>query len=230
MVRKGSERLIASGRFTVPLSSSQIFDECGVIIEDGELIITRSVTSDGKSKATSNGLSVTASTLASVSQLLVEVHAQAANIHISKSARQRELLDRYAGSDFNVAMGAYSGLLGQYHELKSRITVLKKSMDKVDQELAELREFASELTKLTLEPGEYTQITTEIERLSNVEELRIAGAKATSAIEDEESGSLTSIGIARRSLEIARSKDRALEAIYTGLSEGFFSSTMRAVH
>lgn len=222
LVRKGSERLIASGRFTVPLSSSQIFDECGVIIEDGELIITRSVTSDGKSKATSNGLSVTASTLASVSQLLVEVHAQAANIHISKSARQRELLDRYAGSDFNVAMGAYSGLLGQYHELKSRITVLKKSMDKVDQELAELREFASELTKLTLEPGEYTQITTEIERLSNVEELRIAGAKATSAIEDEESGSLTSIGIARRSLEIARSKDRALEAIYTGLSEGFF--------
>lgn len=145
--------MIASGRFTVPLSSSQIFDECGVIIEDGELIITRSVTSDGKSKATSNGLSVTASTLASVSQLLVEVHAQAANIHISKSARQRELLDRYAGSDFNVAMGAYSGLLGQYHELKSRITVLKKSMDKVDQELAELREFASELTKLTLEPG-----------------------------------------------------------------------------
>lgn len=222
LVRKGSERLIASGRFTVPLSSSQIFDECGVIIEDGELIITRSVTSDGKSKATSNGLSVTASTLASVSQLLVEVHAQAANIHISKSARQRELLDRYAGSDFNVAMGAYSGLLGQYHELKSRITVLKKSMDKVDQELAELREFASELTKLTLELGEYTQITTEIERLSNVEELRIAGAKATSAIEDEESGSLTSIGIARRSLEIARSKDRALEAIYTGLSEGFF--------
>lgn len=222
LVRKGSERLIASGRFTVPLSSSQIFDECGVIIEDGELIITRSVTSDGKSKATSNGLSVTASTLASVSQLLVEVHAQAANIHISKSARQRELLDRYAGSDFNVAMGAYFGLLGQYHELKSRITVLKKSMDKVDQELAELREFASEFTKLTLEPGEYTQITTEIERLSNVEELRIAGAKATSAIEDEESGSLTSIGIARRSLEIARSKDRALEAIYTGLSEGFF--------
>ena len=104
LVRKGSERLIASGRFTVPLSSTKVFDECGVIVEDGELIITRSVTSDGKSKATSNGLSVTASTLAAVSQLLVEVHAQAANIHISKSTRQRELLDRYAGSDFNTAM------------------------------------------------------------------------------------------------------------------------------
>ena len=222
LVRKGSERLIASGRFTVPLSSTKVFDECGVIVEDGELIITRSVTSDGKSKATSNGVSVTASTLTAVSQLLVEVHAQAANIHISKSTRQRELLDRYAGSDFNVVMASYSDLLAQYHGLKSRITVLKKSIDKLDQELGELREFVSALTKLRLESGEYSQINADIERLSNVEELRIAGAKATSAIEDEESGSLASIGIARRSLEIARSKDVALDAIYTQLSEGFF--------
>ena len=222
LVRKGSERLIASGRFTVPMSSTKVFDECGVIVEDGELIITRSVTSDGKSKATSNGVSVTASTLAAVSQLLVEVHAQAANIHISKSTRQRELLDRYAGSDFNAAMTSYSDLLAQYHGLKSRITALKKSIDKLDQELGELREFVSALTKLKLESGEYIQINADIERLSNVEELRIAGAKATSAIEDEESGSLASIGIARRSLEIARSKDVALDAIYTQLSEGFF--------
>lgn len=222
LVRKGSERLIASGRFTVPLSSTKVFDECGVIVEDGELIITRSVTSDGKSKATSNGVSVTASTLAAVSQLLVEVHAQAANIHISKSTRQRELLDRYAGSDFNTAMASYSDLLAQYYGLKSRITALKKSIDKVDQELGELREFVSALTKLKLESGEYIQINADIERLSNIEELRIAGAKATGAIEDEENGSLTSIGIARRSLEIARSKDKALDAIYTQLSEGFF--------
>lgn len=222
LVRKGSERLIASGRFTVPLSSTKVFDECGVIVEDGELIITRSVTSDGKSKATSNGVSVTASTLAAVSQLLVEVHAQAANIHISKSTRQRELLDRYAGSDFNTAMASYSDLLAQYYGLKSRITALKKSIDKVDQELGELREFVSALTKLKLESGEYIQINADIERLSNIEELRIAGAKTTGAIEDEENGSLTSIGIARRSLEIARSKDKALDAIYTQLSEGFF--------
>ena len=236
LVRKGSERLIASGRFTVPLSSSASFDECGVIVEDGELIITRSVTSDGKSKATSNGVSVTASTLAAVSQLLVEVHAQAANIHISKAARQRDLLDRYAGSDFYEVMGSYSDLLAQYHGLKSRITALKKSIDKIDQELGELREFVSALTKLNLATGEYAEITAVIERLSNVEELRIAGAKATSAIEDEESGSLTSIGIARKSLEIARSKDTALDAIYTQLSEGYFliddahSSLARYMH
>jgi DNA repair protein RecN (Recombination protein N) len=45
---------------------------------------------------------------------------------------------------------------------------------------------------------------------------------ATSAIEDEEAGSLTSLGTARRSLENARSKDRLLEEIYQQLSESFF--------
>jgi len=45
---------------------------------------------------------------------------------------------------------------------------------------------------------------------------------ASSAIEDEEAGSLTSLGTARRSLENARSKDRLLEEIYQQLSESFF--------
>jgi DNA repair ATPase RecN len=50
------------------------------------------------------------------------------------------------------------------------------------------------------------EIEAEIARLSSVEELRTATAMATSAIEDEEAGSLTSLGTARRSLENARSK------------------------
>ena len=222
LVRKGSQRLIASGRFTIPLAMRESFDDCGVVVEDGELIITRSVTTDGKSKATSNGVSVTASTLAAVSQLLVEVHAQAANINISKSSRQRDLLDRYSGRDFDSAMRTYSDALSKYHELKLRIAALKKSIDKADQELVELREFVAALTKLKLMAGEYSEICTAIERLSNVEELRIAGATATHAIDDEEAGALTSVGVARRALELARSKDGALEAIYVQLSEGFF--------
>ena len=71
-------------------------------------------------------------------------------------------------------------------------------------------------------PGELGEIETEIARLSSVEELRTATAMATSAIEDEEAGSLTSLGTARRSLENARAKDRILEEIYQQLSESFF--------
>lgn len=222
LVRAGSERLVASGRFTVPSDMDGFFDEHGVVIEDGALIITRSVTNEGKSKATSNGISVTASTLSNLSELLVEVHAQAANLNIAKSSKQRELLDRFAGTVFESAFSEYSKNLSEYHLLKSRISALRKSVDKADQELSQLREFVGIVSRLKLERGEYAQIDEAIQRLSHVEELRIAVELASKAIDDEESGAMSALATARRGLESARQKDKALEDIYSTLSEGFF--------
>lgn len=222
LVRKDTERLLASGRFVIPKNQISVFEDSGVVIEDSELIITRTVTSDGKSKATANGIAVSASSLSAISELLIEVHAQAANINIGKSAKQRDLLDKYAGSDFVLAHSLYATTLDAYHGLKSRIAVLKKSIDKKDLELSELRQFVSEFNKLKLRRNEFLEISGAIARLSNVEELRIAGVTAINAVEEEEFGALSRLATARRSLESTRSKDPELEAIYTQLSESFY--------
>jgi DNA repair protein RecN (Recombination protein N) len=216
LVRKGSERLVASGRFSIPQTSEHLFEE--VLVEDGELIVTRTVAADGKSKATTNGVSATASTLSAVGENLVEVHGQAANQNITKSSRQRELVDRFGKID----LSDYQLALQSYHEMKERIAALKKSIAQKDKELADLREFAQAFKKLSPTTDEYGEIDGEIARLSSVEEFRLATSQATAAIEDEEAGSLTSVGVARRALENARSKDPQLEAIYQQLSEGFF--------
>jgi len=216
LVRKGSERLVASGRFSIPKSSEHLFED--VLVEDGELIVTRTVASDGKSKATTNGVSATASTLSAVGENLVEVHGQAANQNITKSSRQRELVDRFGQID----LINYQSALLDYHELKERIIALKKSIAQKDKELSELREFANAFKKLNTSPAEYSEIDGEIARLSSVEEFRVATAQAVAAIEDEEAGSLTSLGVARRALDAARGKDPLLEAIYQQLSESFF--------
>jgi DNA repair protein RecN (Recombination protein N) len=216
LVRKGAERLVASGRFSIPKAQEILFEDA--LIEDGELIVVRTVAADGKSKATTNGVSATASTLATFGENLVEVHGQAANHTITKSSRQRELLDRFAVIDLD----QYQLALAKYHDMKDRIAALKKSIAAKDKELAELKEFAQEFSALNPVSGEYLEIESEIERLSSVEELRTATQLASSAIEDEEAGSLTSLGTARRSLEYARSKDRLLEEIYQQLSESFF--------
>ena len=216
LVRKGSERLVASGRFSIPQSSEHLFDD--VLVEDGELIVTRTVATDGKSKATTNGVSATASTLSAVGENLVEVHGQAANQNITKSSRQRELVDRFGQID----LSEYQKALHEYHELKERISALKKSIAQKDKELSELREFANAFKKLNPSSTEYAEIDGEIARLSSVEEFRLATAQATAAIEDEEAGSLTSLGVARRALDAARGKDPLLEAIYQQLSESFF--------
>ena len=84
LVRKGAERLVASGKFSIPQSQQELFED--VLVEDGELIVTRTVAADGKSKATTNGVSTTASVLATVGEHLVEVHAQACLLYTSDAA------------------------------------------------------------------------------------------------------------------------------------------------
>ena len=222
LVRKGSERLVASGRFAVPPTLIERFEVSGLQVEEGELILTRTVNADGKSKATSNSIAVPASALIAASENLVEVHAQAANLNMTKSSKQRELLDRFAGSKLKSSLIKYQECLSAYHELKTRIAAMKKSIDSRDSQLVALREFATTMAGLKLETNELSSITNEIARLSSVEELRIAGQLASSAIEDEESGSLTTLGVVRKSLDVARSKDPQIEDLFQKISEAFF--------
>lgn len=222
LVRVGNERLIASARFAIAKNLIPRFEDAGAVVEDGQIIITRSVTSDGKSKATTSGISVPASVLAELSEHLVEVHAQAANLSIGKSSKQRELLDRFGGSQVKEAMSQYRESLASYQELKQRIAVFKKSIDAKDSALANLREFTTLMKKLNLVSGEYADIEAEMARLSSVEELRLSSESAYAVLNDEQAGVLTSLGIMRKALEAARSKDSALEAIYSAVSESFY--------
>ena len=221
LVRKGSERLVASGRFSIPKSSINFFENNGLDVEDDQLIITRTVNADGKSKATCNSIAVTASALSTAAEYLVEVHAQAANLSITKSAKQRELLDRFAGAEVAEQILSYRTVLNNYHDLKERIAQLKQSMNTRESELSALREFVSIMQKLKVEKGEYAEILIEIERLSSVEELCLAASQSHSVLEEQEQGSLTTLGLARKALDTARAKDPLLEQAFAQISEAF---------
>jgi DNA repair protein RecN (Recombination protein N) len=217
LIRKGSERLVASGKFAVPKESENLFED--LVVEDGQLIITRTVNSDGKSKATSNGVNVTAAMLNSVASNLVEVHAQSANQSISKSSRQRELLDRFAQLD----LSTYTSSLNSFQEMKTRIAALTKAIADKEKELSALTEFSSAFSKLKPKAGEMAEIDSEISRLSSVHELGISTHEALSAISSEESGALVGLAHAKRSLEKAKEMDPSLEAIHQQISESFFT-------
>ena len=91
LVRTGTERLVASAQFNLPAVApdlQEIVDSSGSDISDGSLILTRTVNSDGKSKAVAGGTTVPAATLASFADQLVVIHGQAANHQIVKPARQ----------------------------------------------------------------------------------------------------------------------------------------------
>jgi DNA repair protein RecN (Recombination protein N) len=77
-------------------------------------------------------------------------------------------------------------------------------------------------TKLKPKSGELAQIDVEIAKLSSVEEFRVAIATAIGAVEDEENGTLTSLGLARKALDSVRAKDPEIESVFSNLSDAFF--------
>ena len=226
LVRHSSERLSASATFALPSRIDSHFrgkvEESGCAIEDGQIIFTRSVTNEGKSKASANGTSVPASVLSDLSSELIEIHGQSANIALSKTSRQRELLDKFGGASIEEAHQEYSSVYNAYLDLRDRIKSMKLASSQRDSEIAELESFLSEWGKLKAVRNEYSSIVDEISRLSSVEDLRQASTLATSAASDEEGGALTALGTAKKALEGAKGRDSRLDAIADQFAEAFY--------
>jgi len=222
LVRHGSERLVATAQFSVTKESQEQLDEIGAEVDGSSLIVTRTVNSDGKSKASCGGVTVPAGTLADVTEPLIEIHGQSANSQIVKPARQRELLDRFGGAAIASVLSEYQRTYSEYLELKERIKAMKASANKRDGEIAELEEFLAAWVKLKAVRNEPSNVEDEIKRLSSVEDLRIASSGAMAALDSEESGALTLLHSARRFLDAAKGKDSRLEEIAERVAESLF--------
>jgi DNA repair protein RecN (Recombination protein N) len=139
-----------------------------------------------------------------------------------KSARQRELLDRFGGSAISSALSSYTTVYENYLELKNRIKAMKTASSERDKEISNLEEFLNGWSKLKPVRGEFASISDEISRLSSVEDLRIASTGASEATTNEESGALNSLGAAKRFLETAKGRDSRLDAITDQIAESFY--------
>jgi DNA repair protein RecN (Recombination protein N) len=227
LVRSGSDRLTATALFSLPErlpnELSTALNEGDIALDESQVIFSRSVTAEGKSKALCNAATVPANLLADLSQYLIEIHGQSANTQLVKPARQRELLDRFGGEKVATILNQYSEIYNSYLDLKNRIKSMKSASAERDKEIAELEEFLDAWNKVKPTRGEFATTVDEISRLSSVEDLRVAAAGAAEAASHEESGALTALGAAKRFLEIAKGRDSRLDAITDQIAESFYA-------
>ena len=216
-VRQGAGRCVVSANFRT--SDFEVGEE---YLEDGSLLLTRSVSEDGKSKASAGGIAVAASLLAEFGEELIQIHGQAANISIVKPSKQRELLDSYAGAPVKQALGNYVEIYDQYLSLRERLKAMKAKAAGREAEIGELEEFLAAGNRVKPRAGELEEIEGELSRLSSVEALHNAAASAMKLLDDEESGSYSTLSQAKRALETVTGKDPALDAIGTNLNEAFY--------
>lgn len=217
LVRKGSERLSASGTFNLsdnPHSGIlNLIEIHNPEIESSRLIFSRNVSSDGKSRANLGGTSVPASVLTSFGEELIEIHGQSTNLRLTKTVKQRELLDRYAGENLASKMILYREKYNTYHDLSKNIAELRIALRKRDQEISGLNELVEICSKIRPISGELERLDNEISRLDSIEDLRSGVEIANNVLNAEDENVLISLTMARRSLESIKGKDALLDSI-----------------
>lgn len=212
VVRSGEKQLLVEGR--IISSDPQLQEklaELGAEVSAGEILINRTVSTDGRSRAAIGGASVPISTLNAVAQELVTVHGQSEQIRLKSIAKQREALDQFGGEKLAAALNSYSLLYGQFRELEQRLARMRSSSEQDSFKISKLTEQIADLERLEPKLGELVTISEQLTRLSNVEGLRLAASEAHELLAGEELDARSQIGRAKRILE--SSSDNKLREI-----------------
>ncbi|MDX6282523.1 MAG: repair protein RecN [Kribbellaceae bacterium] len=226
LVRHGVRRARVEGRASnVPKSIVQQAEDRGGELDDGELLIARELSSEGRSRAFLGGASVPVSVLAEVSGDLVAIHGQADQWRLLQPARQRETLDTFAGKPVLVPLGEYSTAYRRHREIETELTELTtRERDRLAE--ADLLRFGlTEIAKAEPSSGEDVELAAEEERLAYADGLRTAATTAADALASEDLDStrpadvLGLLALAKQALDGEREHDAKLAELADRASE-----------
>ncbi len=189
--------------------------------ESEELILSRTVPANGRSRAAAQGRPVPLRTLEELVSPLLTIHGQADQWRVRRSQVQRALLDTYAGEQ-------HQQLLARYREQWAAVTTLKRTLDELhrdhDQQQIEinyLREVITTLTQLAPQVGEEEELPALIERYSHVADLAQTVGDAVQTLQGEDNlvGVLDLLGQCAAELRSAAGLDSALTSYSDRLAQ-----------
>jgi DNA repair protein RecN (Recombination protein N) len=181
-VRVGSARAEVDGVFDLDAPTARRVEALGLVAEEGELIISRTVASQGRSRAHLGGRPVPVSLLAEVGDGLVTIHGQADQMRLRRPAVQRETLDAYGGEVHATALGTYRRAWDEAVEARKERDAGHASAAERESEAASLAEALDAITALAPREGEDEELLAETRRLTNIEDLRQALERAGLAL------------------------------------------------
>ncbi|MFB7890571.1 DNA repair protein RecN [Microbacterium sp. NPDC056044] len=209
-VRAGAPQATVDGVWIVPEDgpvAARVREAGGDVEPIGggraELYIGRSISSEGRGRASVGGRAAPAGVLADLADELVVVHGQSDQLRLRSAAAQRDALDRFGGETVHTARDTYRRAFEHWRAIERELSQLTDDRDARAREAEDLRVQLAEIEQAAPESGEDAELTTRAERLANAEELRVAAATAHDGLSGEgdepDAGAL--LAEARRALE-----------------------------
>lgn len=227
-VRPGADKATVEGTLVVDPAGrvAQQVRDVGGEVEGAELIISRTVSAEGRSRAWLGGRTVPVGTLTYLAEDLVAVHGQMDQQRLLQPGRQRAALDRYAGEDLLKPLRAYELTYKRHRQVADQLAELTARARERAQEADLLRFGLDEVERADPRQGEEAVLREEEERLSHADSLRNAAEAAHRALlgdpmsgEQEMQDAIALVGRARTVVEAVRDFDPVLAGIADRLAE-----------
>jgi DNA repair protein RecN (Recombination protein N) len=225
VIRTGAEECSVSAVMKVKRENADVsnwLSERGIDLDDENLIIRRTLKTNGRGHIYIQNIPVTRSDLAEFTAFLFDLHGQHNHETLLKKEIHRRYLDRFAGLEDETAA---------FNEIFINLTEKRKAMESSlaserDREARlELLQYAvEEINQVDPKIGESRDLESESARLSDFEKLAAHVSSVSSALYDDESSILSVLRKTKSALENAASIDASLSGIAQRLDALFYEA------
>jgi DNA repair protein RecN (Recombination protein N) len=174
IVRRGQAEASVEGHWLIPVSSQAVIQrlqEAGApsdLDADGaEVVLARTVPAEGRGRAVACGRTVPRSVLEEVCGDLIAIHGQADQWQLRSVERQREMLDRFAGSAALTGVAKYRAAFATWKTNVAELEDLTTNRAEREREATMLRLGVEEIDAVSPEIGEDASLDIAAARLSN---------------------------------------------------------------
>ena len=221
MLRDGAEKGSINAVFRVRKPSARLarlLKALEVPAEGGELILSRTLTADGRNRAYVCGSLVPISVLADIGDELVDLHGQHEHQSLLKTDRQLDLLDGFGGTE-SAAASAAEGF-ARLRAMERDLTALETDDRDRARQVEFLRFEVKEIEGADLALGEEEEIRARLNLITNAEKIYTLAARAYGVLYENEGGTVTDLmGAALKDLEELAAVDERFRMLAAQLAD-----------
>lgn len=220
-VRDGAKKAAVEGHFSSAKESiSQLVDSVGgEPDENGEFIVSRTVSAAGRSRAYLGGRAVPAATLGDFAREIITVHGQNDQLRLLAPEEQLAAVDR-ADPQLAGIREDYAEAFKKWRSLAKDYRRRTESRRELAQEADRLQYALEEINGVAPEPGEDAELVLLVQRLQDVDGLRESAHTALAAIDGtEELDEAASSLLGRAGSALVGSSDKQLADLGERISE-----------
>jgi DNA repair protein RecN (Recombination protein N) len=224
IIRAGAERAEVSADFDIAgVPDVQQWLQAQDLDDDGQCLIRRTISRDGRSKGYINGRPVPMQSLRELGEMLVDIHGQHAHQSLLKRDMQRQVVDDFAGHQ--QLLDAVAAHYRRWRELRAALDQLTASRAAREDRLELLRYQVQELEALELRQDELEELDAEHDRLANLNQLREEGQQVLQALAEDDNGALIG-GLEHAAAQLQRLRD--FDAALANACEALQSAAIQA--